>query len=116
MPAGDSGRACDVTDRLTDERTGAQLRGFGVSVASVMMTVMTDDERKVLDFEESNPRDDRRKEGTIRTEFAMSWVRYRQLLNRLVERQDVIAEYASVAHRVAAATATAVSRRADRRF
>lgn len=81
-----------------------------------MMAAMTDDERKLLDFEELNPRNDRRKEGAIRTEFAMSWVRYRQLLNRLVERQDVLAEYASIAHRVTAATAAAVARRAARRF
>lgn len=89
---------------------------FRVSVVPLMMGCMTDDERKLLDFEESNPRNDRRKEGAIRSELAMSWVRYRQVLIRLVRRQDVLAEYASVAHRVSEATAAAVARRAARRF
>lgn len=90
---------------------------FRVSVVPLVMGRMTDDERKLLDFEEWNPRTDRRKEGTIRSELAMSWVRYRQVLIRLVRRQDVLAEYASVALRVSEATAAAaVARRAARRF
>ncbi|MBF4597192.1 DUF3263 domain-containing protein [Curtobacterium sp. VKM Ac-2889] len=76
---------------------------------------MTDDERKLLDFEESNPRNDRHKEAAIRAELAMSWVRYQQVLIRLVQRHDVLAEYATVAHRVARMTAAAVARRAARR-
>lgn len=67
-------------------------------------------------FEEANPRNDRRKEAAIRTELAMSWVRYRQLLVRLVSRADVLEEYASVAHRVQRATAAGVASRAARRF
>lgn len=77
---------------------------------------MTDDERRILEFEEANPRDDRRKEAAIRTTFAMSWVRYRQLLVGLVQREDVLAEHAVVAHRVQRATAAGVARRAARRF
>jgi hypothetical protein len=77
---------------------------------------MTDDERKLMAFEEANPRNDRRKEAAIRTELAMSWIRYRQLLVRLVSRSDVLEEYASVAHRVQRATAAGVASRAARRF
>ncbi|WIA97636.1 DUF3263 domain-containing protein [Curtobacterium sp. MCBA15_004] len=77
---------------------------------------MSDDERRILEFEEANPRDDRQKEAAIRTGFAMSWVRYRQLLLRLVQREDVLAEHALVAHRVRRATAAGVARRAARHF
>lgn len=77
---------------------------------------MTDDERAILAFEESRPRNDRRKEADIRTQFSMSWVRYRQLLTGLVRRPDVLAEFAGVAHRVKRATTAAVARRAARRF
>jgi hypothetical protein len=77
---------------------------------------MTDDERRMLEFEEAHPLNDRRKEGAIRTQLSMSWVRYRQRILRLVRREHVLAEYAVVAHRVERATAAAVARRAARRF
>jgi hypothetical protein len=77
---------------------------------------MTNDERLILDFEEAHPRNDRRKEGAIRTELSMSWVRYQQRLLGLVRREDVLAEYAQVAHRVARATAAGVTRRAARQL
>ncbi|WIA96425.1 DUF3263 domain-containing protein [Curtobacterium sp. MCBA15_004] len=77
---------------------------------------MTDDERRILEFEESHPRYDRRKEGDIRSELSMSWVRYRQVLLGLVGRQDVVAEFPIVTRRVVEATAAAVARRAARRF
>lgn len=77
---------------------------------------MTDDEKRMLEFEEAHPRNDRRKEGDIRAQLSMSWVRYQQRLLRLVRREDVLAEYAVVAHRVERATTTAVARRAARRF
>jgi hypothetical protein len=77
---------------------------------------MTNDERLILDFEETHPRNDRRKEGAIRTELSMSWVRYQQRLLGLVRREDVLAEYAQVAHRVARATTAGVAHRAARTF
>lgn len=77
---------------------------------------MTDDERRLMQFEEAHPRNDRRKEAAIRSELSMSWVRYRQLLGRLVARPDVLEEYASVANRVVRATAAGVARRAARTF
>ncbi|MGW8430921.1 DUF3263 domain-containing protein [Curtobacterium citreum] len=77
---------------------------------------MTNDERRILEFEEGHPRHDRRKEGDIRSELSMSWVRYRQVLLGLVRRQDVVAEFPLVARRVEEATAAAVARRAARRF
>lgn len=77
---------------------------------------MTDEDRQLLDFEEANPRNDRRKEAAIRTVLSMSWVRYQQRLLGLVRRADVLAEYAVVVHRVQRATAAAVDRRAARRF
>jgi hypothetical protein len=77
---------------------------------------MTNDERQILEFEEAHPRDDRRKEGAIRSELSMSWVRYRQRLLGLVVREDVLAEYAVVANRVRRATTAAVARRAAHRF
>jgi hypothetical protein len=77
---------------------------------------MIDSERAVLAFEEQHPRNDRTKEAAIRTELDMSWVRYRQVLGRLVRRPDVLEEYAVVAHRVQRATSRAVSARASRRF
>jgi len=80
------------------------------------MPSMTDDDRKLLAFEETHPRNDRRKEAAIRTELSMSWVRYRQVLSRLVVRPDVLEEYASVAHRVERATAASVARRAAHRL
>lgn len=72
---------------------------------------MTDAERAILAFEEQYPRNDRVKEAAIRTELGMSWVRYRQVLLRLVEREDVLAAYAVVAHRVQRATAAGVRAR-----
>lgn len=77
---------------------------------------MTDDERRILAFEGNHPRNDRSKEAAIRTEFGMSWVRYRQFLARLVTRADVVAEYAVVAHRVQRATERGMARRAARTF
>lgn len=77
---------------------------------------MTDDDRKLMEFEEAHPRNDRRKEAAIRSELSMSWVRYRQLLGRLVTRPDVLEQFASVAHRVERATAAGVARRAARRI
>lgn len=50
---------------------------------------MTDDERAVLRFEEQHPRNDRTKEAAVREALGVSWVRYRQLLLRLVGREDV---------------------------
>ena len=77
---------------------------------------MIDSERAILAFEEQHPRNDRTKEAAIRTELSMSWVRYRQLLGRLVQRPDVLEEYAVVAHRVERATTAAVAARAQRTF
>jgi hypothetical protein len=77
---------------------------------------MIDSERAVLAFEEQHPRNDRTKEAAIRTELDMSWVRYRQLLGRLVQRQDVLEEYAVVAHRVQRATAVGMQQRGARSF
>ncbi|PYY32336.1 DUF3263 domain-containing protein [Curtobacterium sp. MCBD17_030] len=77
---------------------------------------MIDSERAVLAFEEQHPRNDRVKEAAIRTELDMSWVRYRQLLGRLVARPDVLEEYAVVAHRVQRATERGAASRAARTF
>lgn len=87
-----------------------------MSVVATIMVGMTNDERAILEFEERHPRNDRRKEGAIRTELSMSWVRYQQRLLGLVGREDVLAEFAGVAHRVERATSAAVGRRAARRF
>ncbi|PZE66873.1 DUF3263 domain-containing protein [Curtobacterium sp. MCBD17_021] len=77
---------------------------------------MIDSERAVLAFEEQHPRNDRTKEAAIRTELDMSWVRYRQVLGRLVQRQDVLDEYAVVAHRMQRATERGVAARAAKTF
>lgn len=77
---------------------------------------MTDDERRILAFEDNHPRNNRGKEAAIRTAFGMSWVRYRQILARLVTRADVVGEYAVVAHRVQRTTERGVTRRAARTF
>ncbi|WP_181420123.1 DUF3263 domain-containing protein [Curtobacterium sp. MCPF17_003] len=77
---------------------------------------MTDDERAILVFEEQRPRNDRGKEAAVRVEFGVSWVRYQQQLLRLVARDDVLAEFAPVAHRVQRVTADRVAARAARRF
>jgi hypothetical protein len=77
---------------------------------------MTDDDRKLLEFEEAHPRNDRRKEAAIRTELSMSWIRYRQVLSRLIVRPEVLEQYATVAHRVERATVAGVARRAARRL
>lgn len=79
------------------------------------LTVMNDDERAILRFEERNPRNDRTKEAAIREMFGVSWVRYRQQLLRLVDREDVVAEFPVVAHRVQRTTHRAVAMRAGRR-
>lgn len=76
---------------------------------------MIDSERAILTFEEQHPRNDRTKEAAIRTELGVSWVRYRQLLLRLVGRRDVVKEFPIVAHRVARVTAESVANRAARR-
>jgi hypothetical protein len=85
-------------------------------VGEETMQPMIDSERAVLTFEEQHPRNDRSKEAAIRTELEMSWVRYRQLLGRLVQRPDVLEEYAVVAHRVQRMTAAGVTARARRSF
>jgi len=80
---------------------------------------MTDDERAILVFEEQRPKNDRSKEAAVRDAFGVSWVRYQQLLLRLVAREDVLAEFAPVAHRVQRVqrvTADRVVARAARRF
>lgn len=77
---------------------------------------MNDTERAVLAFEELHPRNDRTKEADIRNELGMSWVRYRQLLGKLVQRPDVLSEFAVVAHRVQRSTDDATQQRAARSF
>lgn len=77
---------------------------------------MTDDERALLTFEEQHPRGDRAKEAAVRDRFGISWVRYQQILLRLVEREDVLAEFALVSHRVKRAAATGATGRAVRSF
>jgi hypothetical protein len=76
---------------------------------------MTDDERAILTFEDQHPRNDRTKEALIRNELAVSWVRYRQVLLRLVERADVAQEFPIVTHRVQRTTEQSVANRAARR-
>lgn len=80
------------------------------------MAPMIDSERAVLAFEEQHPRNDRAKEAAVQTEFGVSWVRYRQVLGRLVRRPDVLAEYAVVAHRVERMAAAGQAARAARTF
>ena len=77
---------------------------------------MTDEERAILVFEEQRPRNDRSKEAAVRVEFGVSWVRYQQRLLRLVAREDVVAEFASVAGRVRRATEQRAALRGARRF
>lgn len=77
---------------------------------------MTDDERALLVFEEQYPGNDRRKEAAVRETFDVSWVRYQQRLLRLIAREDVLAEFAPVAHRVQRQTEQRVSARAAKRF
>jgi hypothetical protein len=77
---------------------------------------MTDDERATLSFEETHPVNDRRKEAAVRETFGESWVRYEQRLQRLVKREDVLAEFAVVAGRVRRATEKRAALRGARRF
>lgn len=77
---------------------------------------MTGDERAVLAFEERYPRNDRAKEAAAREELGLSWVRYRQVLLQLVRREDVLEEYAVLAHRVERATYVSVQNRVRRRI
>ncbi len=87
-----------------------------VSVDGETIGPMIDSERAVLAFEEQHPRNDRTKEAAVRNELGLSWVRYRQVLLRLVRRQDVLEEYPVVAHRVLRATDVGVRARAARTF
>jgi len=77
---------------------------------------VTDDERSVLVFEQQHPSNDRRKEAAVRETFDVTWVRYQQHLLRLTAREDVLAEFAPVAHRVQRQTEQRVSARAAKRF
>lgn len=77
---------------------------------------MTDEERAILVFEETHPRNDRRKEAAVRDTFGESWVRYEQRLQRLVKREDVLAEFGGVAGRVRRATEQRAALRGARRF
>ncbi|WIE54195.1 DUF3263 domain-containing protein [Curtobacterium sp. MCBD17_003] len=77
---------------------------------------MTDQEIQLLDFEQDHPRNDRRKEAEIRTTFGYSPVRYFQILNRLVKREDAVAAYPMLTRRLQRMTARAVRLRAERRF
>ncbi|MEK6310128.1 MAG: DUF3263 domain-containing protein [Curtobacterium sp.] len=77
---------------------------------------MTDDERAILVFEETHPKNDRRKEAAVRTELGLSWVRYQQRVLGLISREDVLAEFAPVAHRVRRVTSERVALRSARRF
>jgi hypothetical protein len=77
---------------------------------------MTDEERTILMFEEEHPRNDRRKEAAVRDAFGVSWVRYQQRLLQLVRREDVLEEFAPVAHRVQRVTEQRTALRAARAF
>lgn len=77
---------------------------------------MSDDERAVLVFEEQHPKNDRRKEAAVREKFDVSWVRYQQRLLRLAKREDVLAEFAIVAHRVMNRTEAGAAARSSRSF
>lgn len=77
---------------------------------------MTDDERAILAFEERHPRNDRSKEAAARTELGLSWVRYRQILLRLIERADVVEAHALTVHRVQRATRAGIENRVRRTF
>ena len=91
-------------------------RAFSLSVAGRTIEVMNDDERAILLFEEQHPRNDRTKEAAVRDVLGISWVRYRQVLLRLVRRRDVLEEYPVVAHRVIRTTDAGVRARASRSF
>lgn len=77
---------------------------------------MTDEESAILAFEERHPRNDRSKEAAARTELGLSWVRYRQILLQLVQREDVIRRHPLTVHRVQRATRASVENRVRRTF
>ncbi|WP_413600871.1 DUF3263 domain-containing protein [Curtobacterium sp. Curtsp57] len=77
---------------------------------------MTGDERAILAFEERHPANDRGKEAAVHEAFGISWVRYRRVLLRLVQRQDVLKEFAIVSHRVAHSAEAGLRARAARSF
>lgn len=61
---------------------------------------MTDDDRALLDFEEAHPRNTNRKEAAVAEQFGIPLPRYYQRLLRLIERQEVVAEYPQLARRI----------------
>jgi hypothetical protein len=83
-------------------------------IESISMT--DDDDRRSRRLEERHPRSDRTKEATVRDVLGISWVRYRQRLLQIVQRRDVLEEYAVLAHRVIRMTDAGVRARASRSF
>jgi hypothetical protein len=88
----------------------------GVRVVVRTLTYMTDDERRILLFERDHPENDRTKEATIRATFGFSWVRYRQILLRVIGDPTAVEEFPAVVRRVTDQTAGQMAARRDRRF
>jgi hypothetical protein len=80
------------------------------------MSGMDHDDRDLLLFESEHPVNNRRKEALIRERFAISWVRYRQRLQRLIRTADAAVEFPALARSIAERTERAVAARANRRL
>lgn len=73
-------------------------------------------DRELLLFESEHPVNDRRKEALIRERFAISWIRYRQRLQRVIRTADAAVEFPVLVRSIADRTERAVTARANRRL
>lgn len=64
------------------------------------MGVMEDDDFRLLEFEDSHPRNDDHKEAALRAEFGLSPGTYFSRLFQLTEEPEVISTYPTVRRRL----------------
>jgi hypothetical protein len=71
-----------------------------VTVApTIIGSMITPQERAMLDYEDTHPRNTGQKEDHMRDEFGLYVARYYQRIDTLLERPDVIAEWPQLAKR-----------------
>jgi hypothetical protein len=81
-----------------------------------MMGDVTDDDRAILEFEETHTRADGIKQGRIRQVFGISAATYYQRLNQLMDDPAAVASFPALVKSLQRQRAERVSRRLNRRF
>ena len=78
--------------------------------------MLPDEHRHILEFEAAHRRNVGGKEDLVRRAFGLSYPRYFQLLNRIIDDPDAMVEYPQEVKRLLRARARDKAQRASRRF